>query len=146
MLVGGAISIALAIGFAFGLGQRLTKNWRLAKSGKTATGVVIDQRDEAGADQTNYYPVVRFKAADGSEHRFTSHFAWSGKVGDSVPVRYDAADAAIAQIDTDDVRWRGFPLGVAVMLIFAALGAFLMRKGARRPGEVRSSVQESSPR
>ena len=141
MLVGGAIFLALAAGFAFELGRHLTRNLRLAKSGKTVTGVVIDQREQEGTDTTEYYPIVRFTAADGSEHRFTSHRPWDGHIGDSVPVRYDATDATLAQIDTYDIRSDpGFALGVGMMLAFGWLGGYLMWRGAKpRAPEAASS-------
>ncbi len=99
------------------------KQQRQMESRVAATGTVVEltSRVTASGRGSIICPVVEFTASSGEKIRFTSDFGSrpaGHKVGQSVNVRYDAADPQKAEIESAMNRWL-IPLILVFMGVIA---------------------------
>lgn len=100
------------------LKQRNALQGRVATTG---TVVELTQRDTASTRGYIICPVVEFSIPSGETIKFASEFGSfpaSNKVGDTVKVRYDAADPQKAEVDSGLSLWLT-PLILAFLGIIA---------------------------
>ena len=111
---------------------------KLHLRGRRVTGALVDWRytfDQkwlrSGHEvkTRHYFPIVRFEAADGSQHRVVSSLGYEAKpdwpVGRPFAVRYDPADLKHATPDPPTLAWIGPAafLAVGIALLSAGLSA-----------------------
>ena len=112
--------------------------WPVVKlyiSGQRTTGTLLRWRHtffqkfhRSGLEvrQTRFYPIVSFRAADGSEHTVegaTGHETRDWPAGHSVLVRYDASDPSHASFEGVILPWKfqAIALVAGVALVLAAI-------------------------
>ena len=88
-----------------------------------ATGTVVELTDRVTASGRSsiFCPIVEFTASSGEKIRFTSDFGSrpaGHKIGQTVKIRYDAADPQKAEIESTMNRWM-VPLIMMFMSIVA---------------------------
>jgi hypothetical protein len=98
-----------------------------AENRATASGIVVElvSRITTSGRSSMYCPVVEFTAASGEKIKFTSEFGTlpaSHKIGQSVSVRYDAADPQKAEVDSTTTRWLGPLVFVFMGVVTCCLG------------------------
>ncbi len=99
---------------------------RTAESRVATTGTVVELTDRitASGRASMICPVVEFTAPSGERIRFTSEFGSrpaGHKIGQSVNVRYDAADPQKAEVDSAMNQWL-----VPLILVFMGMIACCM--------------------
>ncbi len=103
--------------------------------GRVATvGTVVELTTQATTQSSIICPVVEFTTLTGEKIRFTSDFGSrpaGHKIGQSVNVRYDAADPQKAEIESTLTLWitpiiLTFMGLIAFCLAFAFLGIFML--------------------
>ena len=102
LFMGVCFSVA-ALGLLGGALWAYFKQQRQMESWVAATGTVVELTTQATARGSIICPVVEFTATSGEKVRFTSEFGSrpaGHKVGQSVNVRYDAADPQKAEIES----------------------------------------------
>lgn len=110
------------------------KQQRQMESRVAATGTVVALTTQATARGSIICPVVEFTASSGEKVRFTSEFGSrpaGHKVGQSVNVRYDAADPQKAEIESTMNLWLiplilVFMSAIACCLAVAFLGFYAL--------------------
>lgn len=119
-------------------------SWQLEQNGERATGTVITLEESSDSDGSccAYSPVIEFQA-NGQSYTFESNNASNPpayKVGQSVPVLYDPADPANAQINRWSERWL-MPIILIPAMIFASLiTSFFLIQSWRRKDDILSSL------
>ena len=110
------------------------KQQRQMESRVAAVGTVVELTTQATARGSIICPVVEFTTSSGEKIRFTSEFGSrpaGHKVGQSVNVRYDAADPQKAEIESAMNLWL-IPLilvfmgAIACCLAIAFLGFYAL--------------------
>ena len=110
------------------------KQQRQMESRVAAVGTVVELTTQVTARSSIICPVVEFTASSGEKIRFTSEFGSrpaGHKVGQSVNVRYDAADPQKAEIESAMNLWL-IPLilvfmgAIACCLAVAFLGCYAL--------------------
>lgn len=108
-------------------------SWKLENQGGTATGTVVrlEESDSSEGGCCVYSPVIEFMANNDQTYSFegdTASYPPAYEVGEEVPVLYDPANPATAQINKWSERWL-FPIIIIPAMILAALliNFFLMR-------------------
>jgi len=105
-------------------GLTFAGNLRLLTRGRRATGSLVGWKQETGFDParrqstTYHHPVVRFHAADGSEHQIVGSGHGrkpSWPMGRPIPIRYDPADP-------DQATFVSFFGSLLVPLLIAVIG------------------------
>ena len=109
-----------------GAGWAYFSQQRKMESRTAATGTVVELSMGVGASghASMYYPVVEFTASSGEKIRFTSEFGSrpaSHKIGQSVNVRYDAADPQKAEIESGMSLW----LTPVILVFMGVIGCCL---------------------
>jgi len=72
------------------------------------TGIVVELTTQVTQRSSIFYPVVEFTTVTGEKIRFTSEFGSrpaEHKIGQSVNIRYEAADPQKAEIESTMNRW-----------------------------------------
>jgi hypothetical protein len=121
----------LAIGLQGGGGYALWLKERWIASSATVEGTVVSvERSQGRKGRSTYREVVRFTAADGTEHEFTESMGSSHPYakGETVAVRYQPSNPADAAIATTVRLWIAPALLVLVGIACAA-GAFFTKAG-----------------
>jgi hypothetical protein len=117
------------------------KQQRQMESRVAATGTVVELTTQATARGSIICPVVEFTATSGEKVRFTSEFGSRParhKIGQSVNVRYDAADPQKAEIESAMNLWL-IPLilvfmgAIACCLAVAFLGFYALGLSSSSP-------------
>jgi hypothetical protein len=117
------------------------KQQRQIESRVVATGTVVELTTQATARSSIICPVVEFTASSGEKIRFTSEFGSrpaGHKIGQSVNVRYDAADPQKAEIESAMNLWL-IPLilvfmgAIACCLAIAFLGFYALGLSSSSP-------------
>jgi hypothetical protein len=96
-----------------------------------AQGEVIGlvRRKVRVGDPGAYYPIVKFRAANGQEVQFESLFGGMPaihEVGQSIAVLYDPSDPRKADIFTPHSRWTNILAWGAMGLVFLCMGGFFL--------------------
>ena len=123
----GVLMLIFGGGFAVIGGLMLRQQIRLRRKGVRVMGTVTrieeqTMRGVTGADRapsTTYKPVVRFHTQAGEEIETVTNVGmpWAGHpAGEAVPVMYDPADPAHAEIDTSGRRGLLTLLGLLMLL------------------------------
>lgn len=112
-----------ALGLIGGAVWAYFKQQRTLESQVATTGTVVELTDRitASGRASMICPVVEFTVPSGEKIRFTSEFGSrpaGHKIGQSVNVRYDAADPQKAEIESTMNRWL-VPLILAFMSMVA---------------------------
>ena len=112
-----------AVGLLGGAVWAYFKQQQTTESRVATTGTVVELTESVTASgrATMFCPVVEFTTLTGAPIRFTSEFGSrpaGHKIGQSVNVRYDAADPQKAEIESPMNRWL-VPLILAFMGIIA---------------------------
>jgi hypothetical protein len=128
-----ALAIVWGLLFVGGAALGFRKNRRLAQHGLRTTAQVVALNESTSntgtaenPDYTRIYtPVLTFHTADGRQIRFDGPGSQSpvARPGDVVPVLYDPAHPATAEIDSSEGR------GTGVLAIFGAVGIALIAFG-----------------
>ena len=123
-----------AMGLFMGAVWAYFKQQQTMESRAATTGIVVELTDRitASGRASMICPVVEFTSPSGEKIRFTSEFGSrpaSHKVGQSVNVRYEAADPQKAEIESTMNRWLvplivGFMGVIACCLAIAFLGLY----------------------
>ena len=117
------------------------KQQRQMESRVAAVGTVVELTTQATARGSIICPVVEFIASSGEKIRFTSEFGSrpaGHKIGQSVNVRYDAADPQKAEIESAMNLWL-IPLilvfmgAIACCLAVAFLGFYALGLSSSSP-------------
>ena len=117
------------------------KQQRQMESRVAAVGTVVELTTQATARGSIICPVVEFTASSGEKIRFTSEFGSrpaGHKIGQSVNVRYDAADPQKAEIESAMNLWL-IPLilvfmgAIACCLAIAFLGFYALGLSSSSP-------------
>jgi hypothetical protein len=117
------------------------KQQRQMESRVAAVGTVVELTTQVTARGSIICPVVEFTASSGDKIRFTSDFGSrpaGHKVGQSVNVRYDAADPQKAEIESAMNLWL-IPLilvlmgAIACCLTIAFLGFYALGISSSSP-------------
>ena len=117
------------------------KQQRQMESRVAANGTVVELTTQATARGSIICPVVEFTTSSGEKIRFTSEFGSrpaGHKVGQSVNVRYDAADPQKAEIESAMNLWL-IPLilvfmgAIACCLAIAFLGFYALGLSSSSP-------------
>ena len=117
------------------------KQQRQMESRVAAVGTVVELTMQATARSSIICPVVEFTASSGEKIRFTSEFGSrpaGHKIGQSVNVRYDAADPQKAEIESTMNLWL-IPLilvfmgAIACCLAVAFLGFYALGLSSSSP-------------
>ena len=128
----GYLLVALGIG---ALLQVAFVNGRIALLGRSTEGQVIavELSQRARGSST---PVVRFSTPSGESVVFRgfSQFRSPYAVGDTVPVRYVAAEPSRAEINAWATLWRALVVALAIATALIAAGVAIVRKARRRTG------------
>ena len=85
------------------------------------TGIVVELTTQVTQRSSIFYPVVEFTTVTGEKIRFTSEFGSrpaEHKIGQSVNIRYEAADPQKAEIESTMNRWL-VPLILGFMSVIA---------------------------
>ncbi len=117
------------------------KQQRQMESRVAATGTVVELTTQATARGSIICPVVEFTASSGEKVRFTSEFGSrpaGHKIGQSVNVRYDAADPQKAEIESAMNLW-------LIPLILVFMGAIACCLAVAFLGFYALGVSPSSP-
>ena len=124
--VWGLICIAVGCGFlATALRIYLARKRFLARA-EAATGTVIEARTRGVGRNAESVPFFEFRTASGQVQRAES---WMGsgfqgfEAGQTIPVRYDPADPAKAEVDTFAVLWGLALLRAGYALLFLIMGS-----------------------
>lgn len=123
-------------------GWMLSRDPLFSGAGAEAVGTVVDlQRATTGNGKASYYPVVTYRDADGTEHRFTGTLGSNPpgyRRGETVAVRYDPAAPEEAVIDSWSARALGPGLtgGMGVLLLWMSWRALRSAFAARRRARV----------
>ena len=110
-----------ALGLFGGAVWAYLKQQRTMGSRVAATGTVVELTAQATQRSSIFCPVVEFTVPSGEKIRFTSDFGSRPagyKIGQSVNVRYDAADPQKAEIESTMSRWL-----VPLILVFMGIVA-----------------------
>lgn len=119
-------------------------SWQLEQNGEQTTGTVIamEENEDSEGSCCTYSPIVEFQA-NGQSYTFESNNASDPpayKVGQSVPVLYDPADPANAQINRWSERWL-MPIILIPAMIFASLlTSFFLIQSWRRKDDILSTL------
>ena len=134
LLLVGILFVLIGLSVLIGGVVAAVKQSRKAARSTAATGTVVDlvKRVFNPGSAGVYCPVVQFTTALGQPVRFESEFGTmpaSHRVGQSVAVRYDAADPQKAEVDSATSRWLvpgcmiGMGIGFLVMgVVFLVIG------------------------
>jgi len=117
------------------------KQQRQMESRVAAVGTVVELTTQATARGSIICPVVEFTASSGEKIRFTSDFGSrpaGHKVGQSVNVRYDAADPQKAEIESAMNLW-------LISLILVFMGAIACCLAISFLGFYALGISSSSP-
>ena len=117
------------------------KQQRQMESRVAAVGTVVELTTQATARGSIICPVVEFTASSGEKIRFTSDFGSrpaGHKVGQSVNVRYDAADPQKAEIESAMNLW-------LIPLILVFMGAIACCLAISFLGFYALGISSSSP-
>lgn len=131
----GAIMLLIA-------GWMLSRDPLFSGAGAEATGTVVDlERATTGNGKASYYPVVIYRDAGGTEHRFTGTLGSNPpgyRRGEEVAVRYDPAAPEEAVIDSWSARALGPGLtgGMGLLLVWMSARAIRSALAARRRARV----------
>jgi hypothetical protein len=159
------IGLLLVGGGLVGLGGLLlVDNQRFVAKAASATGVVINVREEVRYERVGsgdneryenvsyFYPVVQFLTAREQLVKFEGNDG-SLRVGRSVRVLYDPANPQDARLDSWPSRWGAGTVPLAIGLALLAIGAvlyrwFWLRRRTRRGSstEVRQNQRPLSAR
>ena len=110
-----------ALGLLGGAVWAYFKQQRTLESRVATTGTVVELITQATQRSSVLCPVVEFTVPSGEKIRFTSDFGSrpaGHKIGQSVNVRYEAADPQKAEIESTLNRWL-VPLIMAFMGVIA---------------------------
>jgi hypothetical protein len=97
-----------ALGLIGGAVWAYFKQQQTLESRVATTGIVVELITQATQRSSIFCPVVEFTTVTGEKIRFTSEFGSrpaGHRVGQSVNVRYDAADPQKAEIESTMNRW-----------------------------------------
>jgi hypothetical protein len=126
----GYLLVAVGIG---ALLQVAFVNGRIALLGRSAEGQVIavELSQRARGSST---PVVRFSTPSGESVVFRgfAQFRSPYAVGDTVPVRYVAAEPFRAEINAWATLWRALAVALSIATALIAGGVAIVRKARRR--------------
>jgi hypothetical protein len=130
--VWGLICIAVGCGFlATALRIYLARKRFLARA-EAATGTVIEARTRGVGRNIESVPLFELRTASGEVQR-TESLMGSGfqrfEAGQAVPVRYDPADPARAEVDTFAVMWGLALLRAGYALLFLLMGSVALIVG-----------------
>lgn len=138
-LVSGFSAVALLVGavWAYFSQQRKTES-RVAAVG---TVVELTTQVTTGGRSSVFCPIIEFTASSGEKIRFTSDFGSrpaGHKIGQSVKVRYDAADPHKAEIESTLTLWLApailvFMGVIACCLAVSFLGIYLLAGSSISP-------------
>jgi len=113
-----------ALGLLGGAVWAYFKQQRTLESRVAATGTVVELTAQVTQRGSILCPVVEFTVPSGEKIRFTSDFGSrpaGHKIGQSVNVRYDAADPQKAEIESTMNRWL-----VPLILVFMGIVAWCL--------------------
>lgn len=113
-----------AVGLLGGAVWAYFKQQQTTESRVATTGTVIELTMQVTQRGSIFCPVVEFTTLTGTQIRFTSEFGSRPagyKIGQSVNVRYDAADPQKAEIESPMNRWL-----VPLILVFMGVIACCM--------------------
>ena len=113
-----------ALGLLGGAVWAYIKQQRTMESRVAATGTVVELTMQVTQRSSIFCPVVEFTTLTGAQIRFTSEFGSrpaGHKIGQSVNIRYDAADPQKAEIESTMNRWL-----VPLILVFMGVIACCM--------------------
>jgi len=110
-----------AVGLLGGAVWAYFKQRQTLESRVATTGIVVELTTQATQRSSIFCPVVEFTTVTGEKIRFTSEFGSrpaGHKIGQSVNVRYEAADPQKAEIEATMNRWL-VPLILGFMSVIA---------------------------
>ena len=110
-----------ALGLLGGAVWAYFKQQRTMESRIAATGIVVELTTQVTQRSSIFCPVVEFTTVTGEKIRFTSEFGSrpaEHKIGQSVNIRYEAADPQKAEIESTMNRWL-VPLILGFMSVIA---------------------------
>ncbi|MBW8484941.1 DUF3592 domain-containing protein [Actinomadura parmotrematis] len=131
------VFLAFGAGFVIGGVHRFRTTRAFLASARRAWGVVEDVRVVRSTDSNEYFPVLRFRTAEGADVRTVGELpgsAWElqQSKGRSVPVLYDPADPDRARVDTAGNRGASGAVGlVAAGCVLALIGVAILVGTAR---------------
>ena len=108
-----------AVGLLGGAVWAYFKQQQTTESRVATTGTVVELTTQVTQRGSIFCPVIEFTTLTGAQIRFTSEFGSrpaGHKIGQSVNIRYDAADPQKAEIESTMNRW-------LVPLILVFMGA-----------------------
>ena len=113
-----------AVGLLGGAVWAYFKQQQTTESRVATTGTVVELTTQVTQRGSMLCPVVEFTTVTGAQIRFTSEFGSrpaGHKIGQSVNIRYDAADPQKAEIESPMNRWL-----VPLILVFMGVIACCM--------------------
>jgi hypothetical protein len=129
--VWGLMCALVSAGFAMTAVRIYLRRRRFLDRAKPALGRVVDVTIRGVGRNALSFPILAFRTESGEDQRAESQMG-SGfrafRIGETVPVRYDPTNPAIAEVDTFAVMWgllllrTGFAL---LFLIMAGVGLML---------------------